>query len=116
MSKRARPLVLRQMLDHSREVVLLAHGRTRADLDNNKLLNLSPVRLLEIVGEAATRMPPEDRARYPKIPWTQIVGMRNRLIHGYDAVDLDVVWEIISQDVPRLILALEAALMAEDKE
>lgn len=86
------PLVaLRQMRDHAREATALVDGRSRADLDSVRVLNLSLVRLLEIVGEAASRVPVDDRSRYARIPWLQIVGLRNRLIHGYDAVDLDIV-------------------------
>jgi uncharacterized protein with HEPN domain len=72
-------------------------------------LNLSLVRLLEIVGEAASRMPLEERIRYPDIPWAEIVGLRNRLIHGYDSVDFDILWQILSKDLPPLIEALEKA-------
>jgi uncharacterized protein with HEPN domain len=67
-------------------------------------LNLSLVRLLEIVGEATNRVPPRERAKYPGIPWAQIVGLRNRLIHGYDNVDFDILWQIVTEDLPPLIV------------
>jgi len=51
--------------------------------------------LLEIIGEAATRISKEDQARYTDISWPEIVSLRNRLIHGYDTVDFDVVWQIV---------------------
>ena len=101
---------LRHMLDHANEAVAMAHGRKRADLDSDRQLNLSLVRLLEIVGEAATRVPAEERACHPDIPWPEIVGLRNRLIHGYDSVDFDILWQIVSDDLPPLIAALEEAL------
>jgi len=101
------------MLDHSREAISLTQGRTRTDLDSDRLLNLALVRLLEIVGEAAARMPKDGCARYPEIPWPEIVGLRNRLIHGYDAVDFDVLWQVISQDLPTLVTTLEALLAQE---
>jgi uncharacterized protein with HEPN domain len=96
------------MLDHAREAVALAEGKTRRDLDNDRLLELALVRLLEIVGEAASRIPKEECAKHPEIPWPEIVGLRNRLIHGYDAVDLDILWQIIVHDLPPLVTALEA--------
>jgi uncharacterized protein with HEPN domain len=96
------------MLDHAREAVALAEGKTRRDLDNDRLLELALVRLLEIVGEAASRIPKEECAKHPEIPWPEIVGLRNRLIHGYDAVDLDILWQIIVHDLPPLVAALEA--------
>jgi uncharacterized protein with HEPN domain len=71
------------------------------------------VRLLEIVGEAAGRVPQEVCARHPEIPWPQIVSLRNRLIHGYDSVDFDILWQIINGDLPALIAALEIVLAAE---
>ncbi len=101
---------LRHMLDAAREAAQMARGRTRADLDADRPLNLSLVRLLEIVGEAASRVPVAERVNYPGIPWPQIVGLRNRLIHGYDNVDFDILWQILSQDLSPLITALEKIL------
>ena len=85
----------------------MAQGKARADLDTDRPLNLSLVRLLEIVGEAASRVPVSERAQYSAIPWMQIVGLRDRLIHGYDNVDFDILWEIVCQDLPPLIAELE---------
>jgi uncharacterized protein with HEPN domain len=102
---------LRHMLDAAREGVQMAQGKTRADLDTNRLLNLALVRLLEIVGEAASRVPAHECAKYPGIPWAQIVGLRNRLIHGYDNVDFDILWHIVTQDLPPLIAQLEKTLL-----
>lgn len=98
------------MLDHAREAVAMAGGRTRGELDTDRQLNLSLVRLLEIVGEAAGRVPADERVHYPEIPWPEIVGLRNRLIHGYDSVDFDILWQIVSDDLRPLIAALEKAL------
>ena len=110
MSRRDATVRLRHMLDHGREAVVMAQGRSRSDLDADRQFNLALVRLLEIVGEAASRMTPEDCALYPDIPWPHIVGLRNRLIHGYDDVDLDILWQIITQDLPPLIATLERYL------
>ena len=98
---------LRHMLDHAREAQAMIAGRTRADLDADRQLNLALVRLLEIMGEAAGRIPPEARSQYLQIPWSEIVGLRNRLIHGYDSVDFDILWQIVSKDLPPLIASLE---------
>ncbi|HEY7220389.1 MAG TPA: HepT-like ribonuclease domain-containing protein [Candidatus Binatia bacterium] len=102
------------MLDHSHEVVAMAQGKTRQDLDRDRKLNLSLVRLLEIVGEAASRVPKQERDRYSDIPWSEIVGLRNRLIHGYDEVDFDILWQIVTQDLPPLVTALERILSEKD--
>jgi uncharacterized protein with HEPN domain len=66
------------MLDHAQEAVALTQGRSRADLDSDRLLELALVRLLEIVGEAASRVSNEDCERHPEIPWPQIISLRNR--------------------------------------
>ncbi|MBI5197642.1 MAG: DUF86 domain-containing protein [Nitrospirae bacterium] len=94
---------LRHMLDHAREAVEMVKGRVRSDLDTDRQLNLSLVRLLEIIGEAASRVPREECDRYPDIPWSDIVGLRNRLIHGYDDVDFDILWQILTDDLPPFI-------------
>ncbi len=106
---------LRHMLDAAREASEMARGKTRADLDRERQLNLALVRLLEIVGEAANRISPQERAKHPNIPWPQIVGLRNRLIHGYDNVDFDILWQIVTQDLPPLIAELEKILPPEKK-
>ena len=72
------------------------------------------MRLLEIIGQAASRVPSEDRTRYPQVPWPQIISLRNRLIHGYDAVDLDILWQIMEHDLPPPIAALEIILGQEN--
>jgi uncharacterized protein with HEPN domain len=74
------------------------------------ILNLALVRLLEIVGEAAARVPDDVRTRHSVIPWPQIVGLRNRLIHGYDTVDFDILWQIVIVDLPPLIGELDRIL------
>ena len=104
---------LRHMLDYSREAVEIAKEATRADLDTNRVLELALVRLLELVGEAAGRVSPGVQASFSEVPWSLIVGMRNRLIHGYDAVDHDVLWDTLSDDLPRLIDELEKIVSPE---
>ena len=95
------------MLSYAEESIQLCAGKTRKDLENDRLLNLALVRLLEIIGEAANRVPIEVQEANPIIPWLQIIGLRNRLIHGYDEVDFDILWEIISNDLPRLVKQLD---------
>jgi len=103
------------MLDHSRETVAMAAGRARDDLTSDRMLNLALVRLLEIVGEAAARIPEKFRSEHPTVPWQDVADLRNRLIHGYDAVDLDVLWTIINKDLGPLITQLEIIIgMDED--
>lgn len=107
MSRREGLVRLRHMLESSREAVAMAEGKVRDDLETDRKLNLALVRLLEIVGEAASRATDEERALCRSIPWHQITGLRNRLIHGHDSVDMDILWQIIRDDLPLLIAELE---------
>lgn len=98
------------MLDHAREALAVTAGRTQADFEHDRLLNLAVVRLLEIVGEAANHVSEEGRSLVPGVPWGQVVGFRNRVIHGYGDVDLDIVWSIVQHDLPRLVSQLQEVL------
>jgi len=101
---------LRHMLDAAREAVAFGSGKTADDLSQDRLLTLALLKSIEIIGEAASKVSPELRGRYPAIPWTDIVGMRRRLIHGYFAVDLNRVCDTVRDDVPPLIAELERIL------
>ena len=104
---------LRHMLDGAREALSFARGRTRGDLDNDRQLVLALVKDVEIVGEAATQVTESTRRRLPEIPWEQIVGMRNRLVHAYFDINLDIVWTTVREDLPELIARLEPAIRPE---
>ena len=82
---------LLHMLDAARAVVAFACGRTRGDLDNDLKLVFALVKGIEIVGEAATQVSKPARQRLSDVPWEQIVGMRNRLVHEYFDINLDIV-------------------------
>jgi len=98
------------MLDAAQEASVFVNGRSRADLDSNRLLALALVRLIEIIGEAANRVSEETRSSIPTIPSPLVIAMRNRLIRGYFDVDNDRVWDTVVDDLPPMIAALEEAL------
>src|SRR5438552_28992 len=104
---------LRHMFDFAHEACDLISGRRREDLENDRLLQLALTRLVEITGEAASRVSDKTRASLSKIPWPQIIGMRNRLIHGYDVMDLDILWDTICDDLPPLVSELKLALESQ---
>lgn len=110
MTRRDDTIRLRHMLDHAREAIEMAKGRQRSELGTDRQLMLSSLKLIEIVGEAAYRVSPEVREAHPGIPWDMIIGTRNRLVHGYDRVDLDVLWRIIHDDLPVLATQLDNIL------
>lgn len=66
------------------------------------MLGYSLVHLLELIGEAANGITSDFQEKYSNIPWKAIIGMRNRLIHGYFDIDLDIVWETVNRDIPLL--------------
>ena len=103
---------LRHMLDAAREAVAFAQGRMRVDLRIDRQLALALVKDIEIVGEAAAAVTDSTQAELTDIPWQQIIAMRNRLIHAYYDVNLDLVWQTIQQDLPSLIASLEQALQS----
>jgi uncharacterized protein with HEPN domain len=107
---------LRQMLDAAQKVQRHTAGRQRSDLDADELLALAVVRLLEIIGEAAKRVPDDVRASSPTLPWRSIGRTRDRLIHGYDSVDLDIVWSIVQSDIPPLVAELERLLAVSNDD
>ncbi len=108
MSKRDDRMSLADMLVHAREAVELLGEASRGELKNDRVLQLALTRLVEIAGEAANRVSETTRQRHSKIPWRRIIGTRNRLIHGYHIVDLDILWDIIRDDLPPLIDQLDA--------
>ena len=110
MTQHDHTIRLRHMLSHASEALEMIQGWEPQDLQRNRMLELSLVRLVEVVGEAASQISRADQARYPSIPWPQVMGMRHRLVHGYDTVDLKVLWDTISDDLPPLIAELERVL------
>ena len=74
------------------------------------MLQLALVQLIEIVGEAGSRVPEDVRQANPELPWKQAIGMRHRLIHGYEFVDYEVIFDTVQDSLPPLIVQLEKLL------
>lgn len=107
---------LQHVLHAARKARELSDGRSRADLTTDEALRYALIHLLELVGEAAIGLSMELRQREPDVPWAKIIALRNRLIHGYFDVDLDIVWDTIQQRLPSLIAALEDIVARERNE
>ncbi len=107
MSKRNWTLFLQDMLESIGNIAQYTRGMSFQDFLQDPRTRDAVVRNLEVLGEAARRIPPNIRERYADIPWAQIVGLRNRLIHGYFLVDYGIVWEIIQNELPPLHQRLE---------
>ena len=107
---------LQHMLDHAKEAIELIAGKDKAELQRDRVLELALIRLIEIVGEACAKVSSSTQLKYPSIPWPQIIGMRHRLIHGYDSVDLDVLWDTIEVDLPPLVDVLDKIIGQNGEE
>lgn len=106
---------LRHMLDAAQKTLQFADGRQREDLDRDEMFMLAIVRLIEVIGEAAKHVSGDVKEAAPEVPWRQITGTRNRLIHGYFDVDLDIIWQIVTNDLPPLIEHLESMLTSDEE-
>jgi uncharacterized protein with HEPN domain len=98
---------VRHMLDAAREAESFYQNKTRSSLDTDRKLVLALVKCIEIIGEAATKISKQSREELPQIPWSNIIGMRNRLIHAYFDINLDILWKTITEDIPPMIAELE---------
>ncbi|MCX5806615.1 MAG: DUF86 domain-containing protein [Proteobacteria bacterium] len=101
------------MRDYAQKIISLSNGKEKANLDEDEIFCLAMTRLIELIGEAASKYPKEKQSEYPQIPWPKIISMRNRLIHGYDFVDYDILWDAITINMPQLLAELEKILSPE---
>jgi uncharacterized protein with HEPN domain len=88
-----------------------AAGMDFAVFQNDEKTSFAVVRALEILGEATKRIPPELRERYPSIPWRSMAGIRDKLIHDYENVNLGIVWKAVTEDLPALVPQIEQVLI-----
>jgi uncharacterized protein with HEPN domain len=98
------------MLEAAEEAVHFTDGKTFDDFQGNRMLTLSVIKSIEIVGEAASRVSEETQTQLPRVSWADIIGMRNRLIHGYFDMNLRIIWETVQTDLPILITDLHKVL------
>ncbi len=94
------------MREAAEKAIAYTEGRDRSILDRDEMRTLAVVRLVEIIGEAARAVSEPTRTQFPEISWREIVGTRDRLIHGYEEVDLDILWTIVTDDLPVLVSEL----------
>lgn len=99
------------ILDAIAKIKLLVTDVTYEQFAEDFRINFAVVRALEIIGEATKRLPMEVRQEYPSIPWREMAGMRDRIIHGYDTVDLHIVWETVTQRIPALKSEIERIIL-----
>ncbi len=107
---------LRHILAEADYLIAQTDTLRKADFLRDETLRRAFVRSLEVIGEAAKKVPDELRAKYPQIEWRSMAGMRDRLIHGYFGVDHDLVWEVAAQKVPQLKIAIAEILKDSEKD
>jgi uncharacterized protein with HEPN domain len=108
-------LCLRQMRDHAAKALALVSGKTRAQFDADEVLRLALTYPIQIVGEAASQVSQATKDARPDIPWQSIVGMRHRIVHGYFAVDEDIVWKTLTTELEPLVQALARMAKVQDQ-
>jgi len=104
---------VRHMLDFASKAVQFTRGKSRADMDSNEMLAMATIHLIELIGESSRTISVELRRQYTEVPWDLISGTRNRLAHGYIDMDLDIIWAIVTRDLPPLIVQLRRILENE---
>jgi uncharacterized protein with HEPN domain len=104
------------MLDTARRIMAKVQGIDRSRYDADENLRLALVHLVQIFGEATRRVTPETQAQHPAVPWHEIIGMRHKLVHDYLNIDEDIVWAVVTQDIPPLIGLLEAIVASYGAE
>jgi uncharacterized protein with HEPN domain len=97
---------LLHLTEAAQKAVGYAEGHQRSDLDDDELLRLALTKLVEIVGEAAKQIHEQTRLAHPDVPWTAAARMRDRLVHHYFDINLDVLWSTVTVDLPALLTAM----------
>lgn len=116
MSRPDALITLRQIEEFAQKAAHLGSEGSRAQLDSDWKYQLAAERAVELVGEASTRLPQDLRERHRQISRREIIGMRNRLIHGYDGVDYDIVWDVLTNHAPLLVEKIPAIIAFESRQ
>jgi uncharacterized protein with HEPN domain len=119
MSKRDPKVTLLQIIEHTGRIQELCSAYSLPDLLKDWKLTAAFEREMQVLGEAVKRLPLDLTARYSQIPWKQIAGTRDRISHGYDETDYNILWDAAKNDVPPLVATVRqmlADLEAKDKD
>ncbi|NUO80973.1 DUF86 domain-containing protein [candidate division KSB1 bacterium] len=114
--KRESRLFLQDILEAAQHIEQFVAGFEYLQFQNDDKTSSAVIRKLEIIGEATKQIPDTIKTKYPEIKWKEIMGMRDRLIHGYFGVDYSLVWDTTQTDIPKLITEISRVLREIDQE
>ena len=106
---------LLDILIAARKALRFVEGIDQNEFEDNEIIQNAVMRPLEVIGEASARISKEFRKEHPEIPWREMVGLRNRLIHEYFRIDFTAVWDTLHKDLPKLIEIIEPMVPKEDE-
>lgn len=104
---------LYDILESARAALDYMRGKTWGDFSKDSMLQDAVVRRLEIIGEASGRVSNETQKKYSHLPWQAMKGTRNKIIHEYASIELDIIWDIVEQDLPHLVTELEKIMPSD---
>lgn len=118
MTKKSRNFLfyLEDMYDSMLRIQEYVENLSFDDFRENRLVTDAVIRNLEIIGEASKNVPASIKSKYPELPWKQMYGLRNFVVHEYFGIDFENIWKIISDDLPQNTKDLEALLQAEQRD
>lgn len=115
-SMRREPSFLKDILAACRKIEAIVAATSEDSFLRNDVLPPAVLHHLTVIGEAASRLSPELRARYPDVPWQQIIAVRHRIVHAYFDLDWQIFWDAAIDDIPRLRRQILSILKTEFSE
>ncbi|MDD2922536.1 MAG: DUF86 domain-containing protein [Anaerolineales bacterium] len=106
---------LRDMLENANRALLFIEDMDYESFSKDEKTVYAVIRAVEIIGEATRNIPEEIRAKYPEIPWRDAADMRNKLVHRYFGINLEVIWQTLNDDLPMLAATLQEIIRREEK-
>ncbi len=115
MNKENQLIFVKHILENIKNVEDFSRNLTKKELERNKQKQYAIVRAIEVVGEAAKNLSTSFKEKHSEISWKEIIGTRDRIIHHYFGVDLDIIWEIVKKDLPDLKKKIQEILDKEEQ-